>query len=81
MDVDIRPHIAAYRHKRDLVVNGLKDCYELVAPGGAFYAFPNVKGLMAACGFATSQEVADELFEVDGVGRLAILALWTTWPS
>jgi aspartate aminotransferase/aminotransferase len=34
------PHIAAYRRKRDLVVEGLKDCYELAAPGGAFYAFP-----------------------------------------
>jgi aspartate/methionine/tyrosine aminotransferase len=40
MDVDMGPHIGAYRHKRDLVVEGLKDGYELVAPGGAFYAFP-----------------------------------------
>ena len=40
MDVDMGPHIRAYRRKRDLVVEGLKDCYELVAPGGAFYAFP-----------------------------------------
>jgi aspartate aminotransferase/aminotransferase len=40
LDVDMGPHIAAYRRKRDLVVEGLKDCYELAAPGGAFYAFP-----------------------------------------
>jgi len=40
MDVDMGPHIQAYRRKRDLVVEGLKDCYDLVAPGGAFYAFP-----------------------------------------
>jgi aspartate aminotransferase/aminotransferase len=40
MDVDMRPHIAAYRHKRDLVVDGLKDVYELTTPRGAFYAFP-----------------------------------------
>jgi aspartate aminotransferase/aminotransferase len=40
MDIDMGPHIRAYRRKRDLVVEGLKDCYELVAPGGAFYAFP-----------------------------------------
>jgi aspartate/methionine/tyrosine aminotransferase len=34
------PHIAAYRHKRDLVVDGLKDLYELATSRGAFYAFP-----------------------------------------
>jgi len=32
--------IAAYHRKRDLVVDGLGDLYELSPPGGAFYAFP-----------------------------------------
>lgn len=40
MDVDVQPYVDAYRHKRDLVVEGLRDDYELVAPAGAFYAFP-----------------------------------------
>jgi aspartate aminotransferase/aminotransferase len=40
MDVDMSPQIAAYRRKRDLVVEGLKDDYELAPPRGAFYAFP-----------------------------------------
>lgn len=40
LDTDTGPQIAAYRRKRDLVVNGLRDHYDLVAPGGAFYAFP-----------------------------------------
>jgi aspartate aminotransferase len=40
MDVDISPHIADYRRKRDMIVAGLSDLYELVTPGGAFYAFP-----------------------------------------
>jgi aspartate aminotransferase/aminotransferase len=40
MDLDNREHIDAYRRKRDLVVEGLADRYELVAPRGAFYAFP-----------------------------------------
>ena len=40
MDVDISEQIDAYRRKRDLLVEGLADCYELTAPGGAFYAFP-----------------------------------------
>jgi len=42
MDVDISQHIEAYRRKRDMVVEGLADDYELVAPGGAFYAFPKL---------------------------------------
>lgn len=40
MDVDISSHIADYRRKRDLIVEGLADLYELVVPQGAFYAFP-----------------------------------------
>ena len=42
MDVDIGPWIEAYRRKRDLLVAGLADDYELVVPGGAFYAFPKL---------------------------------------
>lgn len=41
LDIDMTPHIAAYHRKRDLIVEGLKDLYELTAPGGAFYAFPH----------------------------------------
>jgi aspartate aminotransferase len=40
MDVDTSSYMAAYRQKRDLIVAGLSDLYELTAPGGAFYAFP-----------------------------------------
>lgn len=40
MDVDIGQYVDAYRLKRDMIVTGLSDTYELVAPGGAFYAFP-----------------------------------------
>ena len=29
-----------YRAKRDLVYNGLKHHFDLIEPGGAFYAFP-----------------------------------------
>ncbi len=42
IDTDLTPHIDAYRQKRDRVVEGLADRYELVTPGGAFYAFPRV---------------------------------------
>lgn len=40
MDVDTSGHIADYRHKRDLLLKGLADHYEVVHPSGAFYAFP-----------------------------------------
>ena len=40
LEVDMSDAVESYRRKRDLVVNGLSDCYDLVAPGGAFYVFP-----------------------------------------
>jgi aspartate aminotransferase/aminotransferase len=40
MDVSVSDHIAAYRRKRDRLVDGLSGWFDLVVPGGAFYAFP-----------------------------------------
>jgi len=40
LDVDISDIVRDYKRKRDLMVAGLKDDYELAAPGGAFYLFP-----------------------------------------
>jgi aspartate aminotransferase/aminotransferase len=40
LDIDVTEHIQNYRRKRDLLVNGISDLYEIVPPGGAFYAFP-----------------------------------------
>jgi aspartate aminotransferase/aminotransferase len=42
MDVDVRPYIDAYRRKRDMLVEGLRDLYDLTTPGGAFYLFPKL---------------------------------------
>ena len=42
LDVDMTPQIDAYRRKRDMLVAGLADDYEIVRPGGAFYVFPKV---------------------------------------
>ncbi len=33
----------SYRKKRDLIYNGIKDSFEIVKPGGAFYIFPALK--------------------------------------
>jgi aspartate aminotransferase/aminotransferase len=40
VDVDITEHIDAYRRKRDMLLEGLGDLYEIVRPGGSFYIFP-----------------------------------------
>jgi aspartate aminotransferase/aminotransferase len=39
-DVDMAPHIEAYRRKRDRIYQGLRDRFEVGPPGGAFYLFP-----------------------------------------
>ncbi len=40
MDVDIQPYVDAYRKKRDRMIEGLCDRFEIVVPGGAYYVFP-----------------------------------------
>lgn len=40
LKTDMTAQVAAYKAKRDRVVDALKDDYELVVPGGAFYVFP-----------------------------------------
>lgn len=47
MDCDMTAFVDAYRKKRDLVYEGLKDKFEIVRPGGAFYAFVKVPGSKA----------------------------------
>jgi aspartate aminotransferase len=39
LDYDVSDFVAAYRKKRDLIYEGLRDKFEMVKPGGAFYAF------------------------------------------
>lgn len=42
-EVDMRPQIAAYRAKRDLMHRGLVEAgYDVVRPGGSFFLFPKV---------------------------------------
>jgi aspartate aminotransferase len=39
LDTDMSEYVAAYKKKRDMVYDGLKDKFEIVKPGGAFYTF------------------------------------------
>ena len=44
MDVDIGHYVDSYRGKRDRLIDGIKDLYDVSVPGGAFYAFPKAPG-------------------------------------
>ena len=59
---------AEFRRRREVVVDGLNriDGVSCVMPGGAFYAFPNVRGLGMP-----SDVLADRLLEEAGVACLA----------
>jgi aspartate aminotransferase len=47
LDYDIASFVDMYRAKRDLLYEGLKDKFDLVKPGGAFYAFVKAPGGIA----------------------------------
>ena len=48
LDQDLTAQIDAYRRKRDMVVEALRDDFELSFPEGAFYAFPRALGARGA---------------------------------
>jgi len=41
---DVSEKIEAYRRKRDMIYDGLKEKFNVVKPGGAFYIFPEAPG-------------------------------------
>lgn len=64
MDVDISQHIEAYRRKRNLIYDGLSDRYEIIKPGGAFYAFPKAPG--GSAGDFVNKAVENNLLIIPG---------------
>jgi aspartate aminotransferase len=65
--------VAAFKERRDAIVAGLNKIpgIHCLLPKGAFYVFPNVKGLIARGGFANSKAVADWLLQDAGVASLS----------
>lgn len=51
LDYDVSDLVDAYRKKRDLLCDGLRDRFEMVKPGGAFYAFVKAPGRAGATEF------------------------------
>lgn len=45
MEYDVNPLVKKYAKKRDMLYEGLKDKFEIVKPGGAFYAFVKAPGM------------------------------------
>lgn len=43
LDVGVSEHVENYRAKRDRIVGGLAEYYDIARPGGAFYLFPGVR--------------------------------------
>src|SRR5262249_15379429 len=65
----VKEMLAEFQRRGDWLIPALNDIPGVACgkPEGAFYAFPNIKGLMKNCGFATSKEATDELLWKHGV--------------
>lgn len=65
----VKEMLAEYQRRANWFIPALNEIpgVECSQPEGAFYAFPNIKGLMKQCGFATSKQAADELLMKYGV--------------
>jgi aspartate aminotransferase/aminotransferase len=53
LDVPMDDAVTAYRRKRDIVYEGLRERFELVKPEGAFYIFPKAPAGTTATDFVT----------------------------
>jgi aspartate/methionine/tyrosine aminotransferase len=64
LEVDMSRHIADYQQKRDRLLAGLAEDFEIVHPGGAFYAFPRVP--RGTAGEFVERAIAHELLIIPG---------------
>jgi aspartate aminotransferase/aminotransferase len=65
LDFDVTPLMEDYRAKRDRMVAGLQDHYDVVTPGGAFYIFPRVPGGQTGTDFVT-RAIQESLLIIPG---------------
>ena len=66
LDCDISEHVAAYRKKRDMIYEGLKDKFELVKPGGAFYTFAKAPEAAGSATKFVERAIANNLLIIPG---------------
>ena len=65
LDIDVTPYVDQYRVKRDRLLVGLADKYEIVKPGGAFYAFPKLPDGIIGEAFV-EKAIANNLMVIPG---------------
>ena len=65
LDYDISEFVNAYRKKRDLIYEGLRERFELVKPQGAFYAFVKAPDGLTATEFV-EKAIANNLLIIPG---------------
>jgi aspartate aminotransferase/aminotransferase len=66
LDENIQPLIDHYRRKRDMVIDGLKDLYEVIKPEGAFYVFPKVPAGQGTATEFVERCIANQLLVIPG---------------
>ena len=66
--LDLPPHegVADYRRKRDLVVSELRDHYDLVEPGGAFFIYLRAPHGMKGSAFSEKAALEHQLLIFPG---------------
>ena len=64
LKIDVSGHVADYRRKRDLIYAALRNDFEVVRPGGAFYIFPKAPGGRATA--FCEQAIANNVLVIPG---------------
>ena len=65
LDYDVDDWVDAYRKKRNLLFDGLSDKFEMIKPGGAFYAFIKAPGEFGATEFV-ERAIANNVLIIPG---------------
>jgi aspartate/methionine/tyrosine aminotransferase len=66
LGIDMRKEIEAYRKKRDMLIDGLGDLYEIARPDGAFYIFPKVPAGLGTATEFVEKAIANQLLIIPG---------------
>jgi aspartate aminotransferase/aminotransferase len=66
MDLDLKTQTAAYRAKRDRVIEALSGLYDLARPAGAFYAFPRAPERWGSASNFVAEAIRHNLLVIPG---------------
>jgi aspartate aminotransferase len=66
LDSDMSDYVEAYKKKRDMIYNGLKDKFEFLKPGGAFYAFVKVPEWAKSATEFVERAIANNVLVIPG---------------